>query len=279
MVALNYRKDHVQINQYSRPGDPLIQVQAIVVHYTANPYANAEDHQEYFDGADGGNYRYAGAHIFVDRFEAVETIPLNEVGYQANERKAGPLLSSLRASTSYYPGGNANLLTIGIEMCIEEDGSFHPDTIERTRIVIKRLQGQFPQLSDTKNRVVRHYDITGKICPKPFVDSPRAWNDFLDSIDKPVKTAAQIQDEKEAKRKAEAKKRRLEEIKRRKKQMAENKKATGFTDVDKDKYYAEAVKYLREQGILNGYPDGSFGVGKALTREEFAVALYRAIKK
>jgi N-acetylmuramoyl-L-alanine amidase CwlA len=193
MVALNYRKDHVIINPYSRSGDKLLRVQAIVVHYTANPHANAEDHQEYFDGLDGGNYRYAGAHIFVDKDEAVEVIPLNEVGYHANERKAGPLLSALKATASYYPGGNANLLTLGIEMCIEKDGSFHPDTVERTRQVVKMLQAKFQQLSDTPNRVVRHYDITGKNCPKPFVENKQAWNAFLKSIDDPVKVEAKPQ--------------------------------------------------------------------------------------
>lgn len=189
MVKLNYRVDHVIKNQYSRSGDPLLRLQAIVVHYTANPHANAADHQRFFDGADGGNYRYAGAHIFVDKDEAIEVIPLNEVGYHANERKAGPLLATLKATAPYYRSGNANLLTIGIEMCIEKDGSFHPDTIERTRLVIKDLQRKFPQLADTKNRVVRHYDVTGKNCPKPFVEKPAEWVKFLKSIDEPAAKA------------------------------------------------------------------------------------------
>jgi N-acetylmuramoyl-L-alanine amidase len=181
VVALNYRKDHVIKNKYSRSGDSLLGVQAIVIHYTANRHANAEDHQEFFDGADGGNYRYAGAHIFVDKDEAVEVISLNEVAYQANEKE--PRLSTLRATASYYPEGNANLLTLSIEMCIEEDGSFHPNTVERTRLVVKYLQYKFPQLKDTKNRVVRHYDVTGKICPKPYVENESAWKAFLNSID------------------------------------------------------------------------------------------------
>ena len=44
MVALNYKKDHVIINPYSRSGDKLLRVQAIVIHYTANPGANALMH-------------------------------------------------------------------------------------------------------------------------------------------------------------------------------------------------------------------------------------------
>lgn len=184
MVELNYRIDHVQKNKYSRPGDKLLKVQAAIVHYTANPHANAEDHQKYFDGSDGGGGRYAGAHIFVDKDEAVEIIPLDEVAYHANEKQ--PKLPTLRASAPFYHEGNANLLTIGIEMCIEKDGNFHPDTVERTRQVVKYLQDKFPQLRDTKNRIVRHYDVTGKNCPKPFVEDEQKWKAFLSSIDQPI---------------------------------------------------------------------------------------------
>lgn len=271
MVALNYEVKHIRRNQYSRSGDKLLRLQAIVVHYTANPGGDADMHYRYFNTLNG---RYAGAHIFVDRNKALELMPLDEVAYHANERKAGPLWSALKATAPYYPGGNANLLTVGIEMCLEPDGSFHPDTIERTRQVVKMLQAKFPHLADTQNRVVRHYDITGKSCPKPFVESPAAWAKFLKSIDEPVMSTA-----KKEPAVSSAAQRKLAETQRRKKQMAENKKATGFTDVAEGQYYSEAVKWLKEQGILAGYTDGSFGVGKDLKREEFAVALYRALTK
>lgn len=188
MTALNYRTDHIMKNKYSRPGHKLLRVQAIVVHYTANPSATAANHYKYFNTPTGGGGRYAGAHIFIDKDEALELIPLDEVAYHANEKS--PKLSALKASVPFYPGGNANLLTIGIEMCIEKDGTFHSETVERTRMVIKKLQDQFPDLKDTKNRVVRHYDITGKICPKPFVDDEQKWKAFLSSIDQPVKVAS-----------------------------------------------------------------------------------------
>nr|ADF97537.1 PlyM12 [uncultured phage] len=175
MVALNYKKDYVIKNKYSRPGLKLLGVRAIVLHYTASPGGSAQNHQDFFDGADGGAYRYAGAHIFVDKKEAIEIIPLNEVAYHANERS--PKLSYLRASTSSY-NGNANLTTIGIEMCIEKDGSFHPDTVERTALVVEKLRKQFGKVP-----VIRHYDVTGKICPKPFVEDVSAWKAFLKRLD------------------------------------------------------------------------------------------------
>ena len=30
--------------------------------------------------------------------------------------------------------------------------------------------------------VVRHYDVTGKICPKYYVDHPEAWEDFRSAL-------------------------------------------------------------------------------------------------
>ncbi|MNY82734.1 hypothetical protein D3C86_2250160 [compost metagenome] len=30
--------------------------------------------------------------------------------------------------------------------------------------------------------MIRHYDETGKFCPKPYVDYPKAWDDFKKAI-------------------------------------------------------------------------------------------------
>ena len=31
-------------------------------------------------------------------------------------------------------------------------------------------------------RVIRHYDVTGKVCPKPFVDDEKAWKEFKERL-------------------------------------------------------------------------------------------------
>jgi N-acetylmuramoyl-L-alanine amidase len=164
-------------------------VQACIDHWTANFGAPAGNHFTYFDSSlpdlndnppSGYRIRYASAHIFVDRHEALELIPLDEVAFHGNERVAGPLLPALKATSTQYPGGNANLLTIGIEMCVEKDGTIHPDTLRRTALVHQMLQKRFPQLKDTYNRFVRHYDVTGKPCPRPMVDKPASYKQLLD---------------------------------------------------------------------------------------------------
>jgi N-acetylmuramoyl-L-alanine amidase len=195
MVKLNYQKKHIRKNDNSRPAYKLLKVQAVVVHYTANPGADADDHFKYFDQTIVGTERYAGAHIFVDRHKALELIPLGEGTFGANDGGNASLrLPTLRARDSRYPtktgDGNANLLTIHVEMCLESDGTLHPDTIERTRLVLKYLQSLYSQLSDTQNRIIRHYDVTGKNCPKPFVEDGQKWNAFLYSVDQPIKEEA-----------------------------------------------------------------------------------------
>ena len=48
-----------------------------------------------------------------------------------------------------------------------------------------------------------------------------------------------------------------------------------FSDVSEDAYYAGAVAWAVEQGIVNGYENGAFRPEKPVTREELAAILYR----
>lgn len=48
-----------------------------------------------------------------------------------------------------------------------------------------------------------------------------------------------------------------------------------FTDVPDSLYYAPAVAWASANGIVNGYSDGSFRPGAAITREQLAAFLYR----
>ena len=48
---------------------------------------------------------------------------------------------------------------------------------------------------------------------------------------------------------------------------------TPFLDVTSDKYYANAIAWANENGIIAGYGD-TFGVGDSITREQFAVMLH-----
>jgi N-acetylmuramoyl-L-alanine amidase len=158
----------IPVNKYSRPGLKLYSVKKIVMHYTANPGASAYNHYLYFKNLKD---RYASAHIFVDKTEAYQIIPLNEVAYHAND-------GSYRGVEELKP--NANFRSIGVELCIEKDGTFHPETIKRAAQIVAYLCEKY-QL-DPINDVVRHYDVTHKNCPAPWVKDEGAFTAFKNSV-------------------------------------------------------------------------------------------------
>lgn len=51
-----------------------------------------------------------------------------------------------------------------------------------------------------------------------------------------------------------------------------------FPDVPKNHWAYEAIHQLAAQGIVEGYPDGTFGGGRTMTRYEFASLVYRALQ-
>lgn len=52
-----------------------------------------------------------------------------------------------------------------------------------------------------------------------------------------------------------------------------------FPDVPENHWAYEAVKALGEKGLIEGYPDGSFGGERSLSRYEFAEIVYRALER
>ena len=50
---------------------------------------------------------------------------------------------------------------------------------------------------------------------------------------------------------------------------------TAFTDVAGGAYYAQSVAWASANGIVNGFEDGSFRPGEAITREQMAAIFMR----
>lgn len=163
-----WKNDYIKINEHSRPGLKLTNHAKGIAHYTANPGATAANHWNYFNNL---NDRYASAHIFVDKHEAICIIPLDEVAYAAND-------GTYRGVPALKP--NANYKSISVEMCQEPDGSFHPDTIDRTEDVFVELSKMYGW--DPLKDIVRHYDVTHKNCPAPWVSNPKAFTDFKNRV-------------------------------------------------------------------------------------------------
>jgi len=165
-----WKDKFIKPNKYSRPQTKLTAVRKIVMHWTANFGATANGHYNYFNTLSG---RYASAHLFVDKIEALCIVPLNEITYHAND-------GTYKGVPELKP--NANFLSIGIELCVEKDGSFHPDTLKRAMQVAFELCEIYKL--DPLTDIVRHYDVTHKSCPSPWVQNASLFTGFKNDVKK-----------------------------------------------------------------------------------------------
>ena len=157
-------------NPYSRPGTKLKYVQNIVIHYVANPGTSAEANRNYFENlrkkANNPDGISASAHFIVGlKGEVVQCIPLTEIAY-AN-----------------YP---RNEDTVSIEVCHpDETGQFGEETYQT---VVKLTSDLLKIYGLTADDVIRHYDISGKLCPKYYVENEDAWEKLREDIREAVNT-------------------------------------------------------------------------------------------
>ena len=159
----------LDINEYSRPGIPLEEINGIVIHYTANPGSTAQNNRDYFEGLKDSHETKVSSHFVVGiEGEIIQCIPSSEIAYASNSRNSD---------------------TLSIECChTDETGKF----TEATYTSLVRLTGWLCyRFNLTSQDVIRHYDVTGKICPKYFVDHPEAWEQFKADVGEQIKVVEQ----------------------------------------------------------------------------------------
>ena len=152
-------------NPFSRPQLALKKVHAIVVHYTANPGVDAVANRNYFNNLPKANERkqkktYASSHFVIGLDGTiVQCIPLEEMAYASNDRNSD---------------------TVSIECCHKkENGKF---TAQTQAALIQLCTYLCIKFDLTEENLIRHYDVTGKICPKYFVEHPDAWETFKKDV-------------------------------------------------------------------------------------------------
>ncbi len=162
----------LDVNEYSRPGTKSDPITGIVIHYTANPGSTAQNNRDYFNGLQDGHGDYISSHFVVGlKGEIVQCVPTWEIAYASNNR---------------------NQDTISIECCHpDETGKFNQETY----ISMVRLTAF---LCDKYNlevdAVIRHYDVTGKNCPKYFVENEEAWQIFKADVGAALEATKSLRD-------------------------------------------------------------------------------------
>ena len=133
----------------------------IVIHYVGKS-STAKNNVNYFYD----KYIGSSAHYFVDEKSIWQCVDDSNVAWHCG------------GATKYYNDcRNGN--SIGVEMCCKKDsdGNLYigNQTIQNTIELVQMLMKQY---GIDIEHVVRHYDVTRKICPAPFVENEEEWNDF-----------------------------------------------------------------------------------------------------
>ena len=139
----------------------------IVIHYTANDGDTAAGNANYF----ANNTVKASAHYFVDENEIWQSVKEADTAYHCGANKY---------KHKYCRNGNS----IGIEMCSRRDATgryyIKKETVNNTIALTKELMKKY---NISQACVLRHYDVTGKNCPAPFVEDEKEWQSFCEKLD------------------------------------------------------------------------------------------------
>lgn len=140
---------YISYHSTARTGDKLAAVRGIVIHYVGNPGSTAKGNRDYFDTPTTG----VSSHFIVGLDgEILQCLPLCEKSAASNQR---------------------NIDTISIETCHpDETGKFSDVTYASLVRLAAYLCDRFSLDTDD---VIRHYDVTGKLCPLYYVEHEDAW--------------------------------------------------------------------------------------------------------
>lgn len=154
------KADIIYKHTTARTGILLEDIKNIVVHYVGNPNTSAKNNRDYFDKIT----TTVSSHFIVGLDgEVIQCVPIFERSAASNNR---------------------NKDTISIETCHpDESGKFSKETYDSLVKLTAYLCYEFDL---TENDVIRHYDITGKICPKYYVENEKEWDNFKIEVGKKI---------------------------------------------------------------------------------------------
>lgn len=193
-------------------------IRYLVIHYTGAS-GTARNNGAYF--ASRGDIG-ASAHYFVDAQDIVQSVPDSGRAWHCG-------------AASYRHPECRNDNSIGVELCCYQDAAgrwrFDQATVANAAALVRSLMAQYGIDID---HVVRHYDVTGKVCPEPFVRDTAAWAEFKARLTAP--------------------------------ETEEDDMTRYNTVAEMPEYYRAEAQALIDAGALKGGTDGSLNISEDMLR-------------
>lgn len=155
-------------------------IKYLVIHYTGNDGDSAKGNANYFKT----HIVEASAHYFVDDRGVIQSVPDDFAAYSVGGRKY-PSCGKTGGGRFYGKCTNEN--SINVELCdTRKNGKFDfsEETLDNAADLCRVLLKKYNIPVDN---IIRHFDVTGKNCPAPFVSDGKAWEAFQERIVDEVK--------------------------------------------------------------------------------------------
>jgi len=178
------------VSQYSRSGRRLVVCKGIIFHYVGVPNQKAINTWGYFEKACPNEKHYSSAHYIINlNGDIYHAVPDNEVAWHCgstiNDPASGRIYTDwARRKYGYYASDpvkiSPNFCTIGIELCIDGNGNFTPETLQAAvELTAKLLEENRLSVDD----IGHHKLVVGwKDCPLPWVKNPCLFDEFKERV-------------------------------------------------------------------------------------------------
>lgn len=159
---MNIEERLLVISPYCRSGEKQNKIQNIVVHWVGNAGSSAIGNRNYFNSLATSHKTAASSHYIIGlNGEVIRCIPENEVAFH---------------SGSY----SMNRKSIGIETCHPDwNGKFADSTYNS---LVELCADICRRYGLNANNIIRHYDVTGKDCPRYYVQNQAEWIKFKNDV-------------------------------------------------------------------------------------------------
>lgn len=164
---MNIKKDLTLVN-FNKGNNRKIEY--IVIHFTSNDGDTAQANAYYFKSVN----RNASAHYFVDENEIYQVVEDKDIAWSVG-------VDYSKGLAPYWKKCNNNN-SINIEMCSAKSGGkyYIPEKTKTNTIeLVKELMKKY---NIDVEHILRHFDVTYKSCPEPFVRDYDQWLDFKERL-------------------------------------------------------------------------------------------------
>ncbi|MCC8068119.1 MAG: N-acetylmuramoyl-L-alanine amidase [Clostridiales bacterium] len=160
------------VNAWSRPGELCDTITNVVIHYLANPGTTAQQNHDYFESLKNNDELIASGQTTEE--DAVSMSANFVIGTE------GEIIECVPPGEIAYASNSANHYSVSIENChLDDTGMF----TEATYDSLVKLTAYIVDMYDLdRDSIIRHYDVTGKMCPLYYVENEDKWEEFKDDV-------------------------------------------------------------------------------------------------